>query len=79
VRYCTFLSGNLAQHGGVQKTKREIRAMRETRAQVNAEMAQPRKALSVRLTEARQKLATAKKARLRPRKMKPPTPIQRGK
>jgi len=53
--------------------------MRETRAQVNAEMAQPRKALSVRLTEARQKLATAKKARLRPRKMKPPTPIQRGK
>jgi hypothetical protein len=43
------------------KTKRTVSAKRETRALLQAEMAEPRKSLSVRVTEAQQKSVRARK------------------
>jgi hypothetical protein len=50
-------------HGGMAKTKSKQREMRETRTTLQAEMAAPRKALSVRLKESAQNAAKAGRAR----------------
>jgi hypothetical protein len=64
VQYWTFLSRALEQYGGMEDTKPAAREKFQTRALLRAEMAQPRKALSVRLKEAHQKLARAKEKTL---------------
>ena len=68
VRYCTLRLPTLRHHGSVTNAKRKKRPGRETQSLLRVEMAEPRKAESVRVKEAELKATKLHAGKLKARK-----------